>query len=364
MIRLASIIEQFGTDFLDQYAPTLLPSQRRALFAIKQCRSELSPKMEVNCAACDHNAFIPHSCGHRLCPHCQHHEGQRWIEQQLSRQVPSHYFMVTFTLPGALRSLAWQRQKQMYQLMFDCAWHTLQSFSGNDKALGGTPGAVAVLHTHSRALAYHPHVHTLIPAASICKTQRVWRKKAGKYLFNHKALAKVFRAKLLAACVKKGIALPESYPEKWVVDCRYVGAGDKAITYLGQYLYRGVIQEKNIVSCDNGRVTYRYQDSTTKRWKSITVPGVEFLRRVLTHALPKGFRRARNYGFLHPNSKQLLKALRVALKFFPEKWVKSPKPRATFKCTCCGAPMMIVRTRIPRNKCLTPPGRLKIQEAV
>lgn len=175
--------------------------------------------------------------------------------------------MITFSLPKEFRSLTWQHQKAVYTLMFQCTWETIQAFSLTDKKLKGIPGVVAFLHTHSRALNYHPHIHTVMPAAAIDKINRLWRKKQGKYLFNHKALAKVFRAKILAGLVKLGIALPENYPEEWVVDCKSVGSGDKSLVYLGRYLYRGVIREKDILSCQDGRVTFRYIDSETGKTK-------------------------------------------------------------------------------------------------
>ncbi|WP_031599557.1 transposase, partial [Ferrovum myxofaciens] len=84
------------------------------------------------------------------------------------------------------------------------------------------------------------------------------------------------------------------YPAEWVVDCKAVGTGQKALVYLGRYLYRGVLPEKNIVSDQNGKVTFRYQNSKTKQWESRTLSGVEFLHKILLHILPKGFRRARN----------------------------------------------------------------------
>jgi hypothetical protein len=157
--------------------------------------------------------------------------------------------MITFTLPRELRALAWQHQKQVYALLFECAWQTLESFSLTDKQLKGTPGVIAVLHTHSRAMNFHPHIHTVMPAAALDNANRLWRKKSSKYLFNHKALAKMFRAKILAGLVKLGLSLPDYYPVKWVVDCKSVGSGDKALIYLGRYLYRGVIAEKDILCC-------------------------------------------------------------------------------------------------------------------
>jgi len=236
MIRLSSVIEQFENDFLAYYGKRLLPSQRNSLGALKRCRNQYSPLMKVQCEHCHADKFLPHSCGNRHCPHCQHHASQQWIENQCRKQLPVKYFMLTFTVPAQMRSVFYKHQRQCYRLLFDVVWSTLQSFSRHDKKLQGTPGVTAVLHTHSRALAYHPHLHVVIPAAAINQSHRLWRVKQGKYLFSHKALAKVFRARMLSALHHEKIKLPERVPEQWVVDCRQVGSGEKAFIYLGRYL--------------------------------------------------------------------------------------------------------------------------------
>jgi len=303
--------------------------------------------MQAHCPACEEQVFVPHSCGHRLCSHCQHHESQRWLERQLQTLVPGAYFLLTFTLPAEFRALALAQPRRLYDLLMQCAWQTLLTFSRNDKSLQGTPGAVAVLHTHSRRLDYHPHVHVVMPAAALDTEKKRWRTKTGKgYLFNHKALAKVFRAKLLAAMTEAGLNLPEGHPPKWVVDCKHVGSGAKALVYLGRYLYRGVLQEQDILACDHGQVTFRYRNSKTRRTETRTLPGASFLWLVLQHVLPKGFRRARHFGFLHPNSKRLIQLLHLLLKLAPSRALKSLKPRPPFLCPCCGGPMTIVRTRL------------------
>ena len=221
------------------------------------------------------------------------------------------------------------------------SWETVKTFTQNDRQLQGSAGAITVLHTHSRRLDYHPHVHLVMPAAAIDADQRLWRTKSAKrkkksgYLFNHKALAKVFRAKMLDAIRQEGLELPASYPDKWVVDCKSVGTGEKALVYLGRYLYRGVIQEKDIVACQDGRVTFRYQDSKTHKMRTRTVSGAKF-------------RRARNFGFLHANSKRLIALLQRLFGLNPS-WVQAwvgKRPRLT--CRCCGAAMNIMKTRIPR----------------
>ena len=125
MIRLAHVIETFEADFLQRHADGLLPGQRQALVAIKNCRSAMSPKMQAECLDCGQQTIVPHSCGHRNCPHCQAHESQRWIERQLEKLVPGDYFMITFTLPAELRPLALENQQAMYGLFMQTAWDTL-----------------------------------------------------------------------------------------------------------------------------------------------------------------------------------------------------------------------------------------------
>lgn len=239
--------------------------------------------------------------------------------------------------------------------MIRSSWETLNTFSQNDRQLGGKAGAIAVLHTHSRRLDYHPHVHIVMPAAAIDTRQRRWRTKTSRhpgrhkpgYLFHHKALAKVFRAKLLEAIRREGLTLPARYPETWVVDCKSVGSGDKALVYLGRYLYKGVIQEKDIIACRDGQVTFRYLDSKTQQMQTRTVTGAKFLWLLLQHVLPKGFRRARNFGFLHPNSKRLLNLLRYLLGINPHQALAGLNKRPVLKCPCCGGAMRIVKTQLP-----------------
>jgi len=244
--------------------------------------------------------------------------------------VPGSHFLLTFTLPAQLRELAWQHQRTLYAVLFECAWATVSLFCRNDRQLQGQAGAVAVLHTHSRRRDYHPHVHLAMPGAALDPEKCLWRRRSGKrsaYLFNHRALAKVFRAKVLAALAREGLKLPPGVPAHWVVDCKGVGDGSKALVYLGRYLYRGVIQEKDILSCEAGQVRFRYRDSQTGKSAVRTVSGARFLALILQHVLPKGFRRSRNFGFLHPNSKRLIALLQIVLKVAPEPgptWMKPP----------------------------------------
>jgi len=116
---------------------------------------------------------------------------------------------------------------------------------------------------------------------------------------------------------------------------------------LGKYLYKGVIQEKDILKCENKMVTFRYIHSKTGKYQTRTVTGEYFLWLLMQHVLPKGFRRVRCYGFLHPCSKKLIKLLQLILRFNPIMMVKQLKQRAKITCKFCGAKMEIIRTMIP-----------------
>ena len=350
MIRLASVIAEFEADFMAQFRHRLSFAQLRALAAIKECRSPASPMMQVQCKDCDYQKLVPHSCGHRLCPHCQHHESQQWLERQVQRLVPADYFLLTFTLPAEFRGLAAAHANVVLDLVMRVAWETVHTFSQNDRQLQGTPGAIAVLHTHSRRLDFHPHVHLVVPAAAVDAEKQRWRRKRrgkkGTYLFNEKAMAKVFRARMLAEIAAAGIPLPARYPQAWVAHCKSVGSGEKALVYLGRYLYRGVICETDILSCNNGRVTFRYRNAKTEKVETRSLAGADFLWLIVQHVLPKGFRRARNFGFLHANCKRLIGLLHLLLKFDPSRFTPPRKERPPMLCPCCGAVMAIVRTRI------------------
>ena len=152
--------------------------------------------------------------------------------------------------------------------------------------------------------------------------------------------------------------------KEWVVDCQSAGSGEPALIYLGRYLYRGVIREQDIVACQDGQVSFRYRNAKTGKMERRSVSGAHFLSLVLQHVLPKGFRRARNFGFLHPNCKRLIALLHVLLKFVPAQATTWFKARAPILCTCCGAVMKIVQTRVRSAFCGPMPPPIATREAV
>jgi len=347
-MELASIANQYHDAFIAKYAHVLLPGHLNALNAIRRCRTPDSGELYMRCPDCGKTLLRPLSCGHRSCPKCQNHEASKWIDRQQAKLLPVLYYMVTFTLPYQLRTLVWYHQKDVYSIFFLCVASTLKDFGMDPKKLGAEIGMTMVLHTNSRRLDFHPHIHVVVPGGGVDKRRRQWKKKKGKYLFNEDALAIVFRARFLKALTKAGFSIPKSVPKEWVVDCSRVGKGITALKYLSRYLYRGVISEKNIVSNQDGQVTFKYVESKTRITRYRTLEGEDFLWLVLQHVLPKGFRRVRDYGFLHSNAKRLLFLVQLILYVVIE--VTKQRPRPVFKCPCCQSPMIIMGFRQPAWK--------------
>ena len=344
-MQFASLLHQYHDALQAKYGSQLLPGHLRAINAIRRCRTPEAGELFVQCPECGHATWRPHSCGHRSCPQCQNHEASLWLDRQRAKLLPVEYFMATFTLPYKFRPLAWNNQKLVYDLFFASVSSTLKDFGLNPKNLGADIGMTAILHTHNRRLDYHPHIHVVVPGGGVDKGRKQWKKKKGKYLFNEFALASVFRARFLEALNIAGLSAPNSLPRKWVVHCTHVGKGYPALKYLSRYLYRSVISENNIVSSQNGNVTFKYVENRTGKTRYRTLKSEDFLWLVLRHVLPKGFRRVRDYGFLHGNAKKLLSLVQMVLQVLIE--VCTSRPRPVFKCPKCQAPMRIMAFRGP-----------------
>lgn len=342
-MELAKILYQYREPFMRKYEGLLSSDQVKALNAILTCRTIESGEVAVSCANCSHIEWKPLSCGNRNCPKCQNHNTSQWMDRQINKLLPVRYFMITFTLPFQLRTLAKRLPRQIYSLFFMCIAGVLKDFGLNPKHLGAEIGMTMVLHTNSRSLNYHPHIHVIVPAGGIIRSRKQWKKKKGKYLFKQKNLAQVFRARFLEQLNNYGFPIPKA-PCKWVVDCQHVGKGITAIKYLSKYLYKGVISEKNIIANKSEKVTFRYIDSETKTVKYRTLPGEDFIYLILQHVLPRGFRRVRDYGFLHANAKKLLSMVQLVLHVAIQGNVLRGRP--VFKCPRCKSPMVVIGFRL------------------
>lgn len=335
---LAAIFERYRDHFLHRHGGSLTVDQWSAFNAIIGCRTGQYGSLVLACGSCPHQGTRYRSCGHRSCNRCQQHSAEQWLARQEQKLLPVHYYLATFTLPLELRGLAKRHPRIVYDALLQCATATLKQFGLNRRGFEAELGMCAVLHTHTRRLDYHPHVHVVVPGGGVERRRREWRNMPGKYLFNGRALAAAFRGALLKALADQGLTLPAT-AKRWIVQCQRIGRGQHALRYLSRYLYRGVISNRNILDDDGNEVTFRFKDSQTQQWQTRSVAGEDFIALVLQHVLPKGFRRARDFGFLHGNAKLLLHIVQWVLG------VSKPEPgkprRAVFVCPVCAGCMFV-----------------------
>ena len=351
-MELATIMGRYREQIIsnsDFQKSATFPEQKQALSAVLSCRTAVCGEIKVYCPECNQYSWFYHSCGHRSCPKCQNHETSRWLDRQRKKLLPTSYFLVTFTLPAELRQLARCHPKTVYNLLFHAASQALSQAALNPRFLGGLIGFTGVLHTHSRRLDFHPHVHFVVPGIAYQPEKGLCIHSRDRFLIPERVLNRLFRGKFLAGLKQLGLCFNASvYTKDWVVDGRFSGKGDSALKYLARYLNRGVISERNILSHQDGQVTFQYLNSETNRLEKRTLPGDRFTRLVLQHVLPKGFRRVRDYGFLHGNAKKTLTRLQLLL--VPKITDRPARRRPLFRCQCCGKPAMIVAVAVYRPR--------------
>ena len=362
MITLNDIVRRYGPAYRAQYADRMLPSHRAAMAALEACRTEALGGHVYTCPTCATTRYSYHSCKNRHCPTCQQDSVQSWLARQQDLLLPVPYFLVTFTLPPALRDVARTHQRQLYQLLFRASAAALQQLAHDPRFLGGQIGLLGVLQTWTRDLRFHPHVHYLVPAIGVASDGTVCRPRNPAFLVPIKALASLFRAKLRAALHQTalyGQVAPATWRQAWVVDCRAVGSGASALKYLAPYIFRVALSNNRIVSLRDDRVTFRYRDGKTKQICSCTLPVLTFMSRFLQHILPKGFVKVRYYGLFSRRQRRLLIQLRQRLL------VATPSPEApatvapntpvpttavAMCCPVCGQPMQAVVLRPVRSR--------------
>lgn len=317
MPELADILRLHGPDYLAKYQDRLLPSQRRAIQDICACRTEALGGHLYRCPQCQQEHYQYHSCKNRHCPKCQHDQAEHWLDQQRALLLPVPYFMATFTLPQALRRLAWGHQRIVYDLLFQASQQALQTLAADPKYVGGTLGLIGVLQSWTRDLRYHPHVHYLIPGGGLAPDGHTWCPARDHYLLPEKPLAQIFRAKFRDLLKKAGLfeQVPrEIWHQDWVVDIIPVGSGEAALKYLTPYVFRVAISNRNLLDLQDGQVTFRYRDSQTHTPQTTTLPAEQFIGRFLQHVLPRGFQKVRTYGLLHPKQRHRLRVLQAKLR--------------------------------------------------
>lgn len=349
---LASILSAHWPRFAASHRHLLTRSHYRAADAVLACRTPALGAQVYRCGDCAQVRFAYHSCNHRACLKCGGQAQAEWTVAQEAKLLPVPYFMLTFTLPEPLRRFAYRQQAWFYDAMFAAVSSTLNAFAHDAKHLGGTPGFTAVLHTWTRQLAYHPHLHVIMPGVVLSEDGLSLRRAKGtKYLFPIRALAAAFRHRLMKLILARDKVEgtrhlsqidPHIWRIPWVVDSRGVGNGQAAVRYLARYVNKTALSEQRLLGYDNhGNLRLNCQSSATGEWSVLTLSPDEFLRRWCQHILPKGLMRVRHYGFLSAAAKARLERLRHLLGVLTPPRPPAPEP-LVIKCACCGKPMLSV----------------------
>ncbi|WP_424374693.1 IS91 family transposase [Methylocystis silviterrae] len=209
-------------------------------------------------------------------------------------------------------------QREGYALLMKAAADAIVELARDPRYVGATVGVLAVLHTWTQQLLYHPHVHCLVTGGGVSDDGRCWRPARQAFLVPVKALAKLVRGKLRAALAKKrpDLVLPKAaWSKPWVVHCTPWGSGEQAVVdYLARYVFRIAIANSRIVGLDDQTVTFRYKQRTSNRWRACRLDGQEFMRRFLQHVLPKGRHKVRYFGLWHPTKREDAARARLLLQ--------------------------------------------------
>jgi hypothetical protein len=271
------------------------------------------------------------------------------LEDKKNGLLPVPHFLVTFTLPNNLWNLARSHQRLFYNLLFRCAARALQKLAYDFKYLGGMTAMLGILHTWGRDLSYHPHVHFMVPGIAYFEDGDALVFAKENFLLPVKAVSVIFRAKFRDALQKAEEQLFNSIPSQtwkgdWVVHSESVGSGEAALKYLAAYVFRVAISNKRILSMDNGKVTFKYQDSQTKQWKTMTLDAFEFMRRFLQHVLPGGFMKVRYYGFWCSANRHILQRIKELLHVKEQKRDRECKDKKSelLRCPTCKKEMFFI----------------------
>lgn len=310
--ELADILREGASAYLDQNS--LCPVQLKAIKDIVTCRTAQMKGHLSQCNNCGHTEQSYNSCRNRHCNKCQFIRQTQWVDKLKAKLLPGKYFHLVFTVPDSLNPLFYLNQQQCYSLLFKVAWSALKDLCNNPHFLGAQTGAVAVLHTWSSTLIYHPHIHMLIPAGGLSEDGMEWVKSRDNFLVPVKVLSKIYRARfceqLKSLIQNNALIIPDGtnvsslirnlFKKQWVVYAKKAGKTvDRTLEYLARYTNRVAIGNDRITNISQGKVSFKYKDPKTGKYNRVmTLEVNEFIRRFLQHILPCGFYKIRYFGIL------------------------------------------------------------------
>lgn len=323
-IELADVIRRFADPYRRQFGDLMLPSHHRAIQDIAGCMTPAMGGGRYRCTECNETFWCYHGCRNRSCPKCHGRQTAAWLESRSAEILPCRYFHLVATVPAEIRHLFLRHQKTLYGLLMKTAADVTRELAAEQRYVGGEVGILAVLHTWTARLHYHPHVHLLVTGGGVAADRAGWHDAAENFLVPVKRLSPMIAGRFAQALKKKHPDLFDHIPamvwkREWCSYCKPYGTGtDAVLHYLGRYVFRIAVTNHRLIAMDESHVTFAYKDHATEQWKTERVEGVQFLRRFLLHVLPKGFHKVRYYGLWHPGKRALMARARLLLALAAE----------------------------------------------
>ena len=355
MGAIQDLFRTHGPGYLARFGARMPGEHKKVIEAIIGCASPANGALLYGCESCGLLEVLPRRCGNRHCPSCQQAKAYAWLDTQLQRQLPTHHFMLTFTVPEQLRAFIRAHQRIAYATLFEASAAAIKKLCPDPKYIGADcPGLLGVLHTWGRQLQYHPHIHYLVPGGAVSSEDGRWHASStGFYLPVH-ALSAIFRAKFRDAMDAAGL-LGEIATQVWSIDwnvnCQAVGSAETTLKYLARYVFKVAISDSRIVRFDDTQVWFRYRKVHSNRPRTMALPIFAFMHRFLQHVLPTGFMKVRYFGFLSPSFAMPLEELKARVElaqgFALQPAALHIEARPALCCRLCGARLRYQRTFVP-----------------
>jgi hypothetical protein len=397
-LEVADIFRGHGPAWREANAGHVSLDQLKVMSAIESCRTAALGGHVLRCENCSHTLIAYNSCRNRHCPKCQGAAAKEWLAEREAELLPVPYFHAVFTLPARIADIAYQNKAVIYDLLLKVSAETLLTIAADPQRLGARIGILSVLHTWGSALTHHPHVHMIVPGGGFSLDGKRWIACRPRYLFPVPVLSALFRRLLLerlrtlhaAGRLKflgKHAKLTDAKAfnaylaplrnSKWVVYCKHPFGGPKEVLrYLARYTHRVAISNRRLIACDDNSVTFKWKDyriDGPARYKVMTLPTHEFIRRFLIHVLPAGFHRIRYYGLLASaqRAENLARARQLlTLPILPIDAIKTATASTeqsqaqSHACPCCGGAMLIIerfeRGATPRYRPSAPKPTIRV----
>ena len=388
-LEIADIFRDHGRVWRDANRGHVSLQQMKVMSAIERCRTAALGGHVARCenGACSHTVISYNSCRNRNCPKCQGAAARDWLADREAELLPVPYFHVVYTLPAPIADFAFTNKAVIYDILFKASAEATLTIAADKRRLGAKVGITSVLHTWGSAMTHHPHVHMIVPGGGLSADGSKWIACRPNFFLPVRVLSRLFRrlviemlleahkaSKLVFFGVHQRLADAGTFVDflrplsrcEWVVYAKKPFGGPEAVlAYLSRYTHRIAISNRRLVSADANTVAFKYKDYRVEgegRFKTMTLATGEFIRRFLSHVLPKGFHRIRHYGMLAngnradnvAKARELLAVAPPVVEPEPEP-IGADQPRVLARpCPCCGGRMLVIevfaRGREPRHR--------------